>query len=79
MAAPPSAYKDRQFLAVIGDEVSECVALSPPKLAKQSYEKPELLYKYHNVPIPPLGMVDDILTMTDASTTAMVSPTKCID
>jgi len=37
MAAPPSAYKDRQFLAVIGDEVSECVALSPPKLAKQSY------------------------------------------
>lgn len=24
MAAPASAYKDRQFLAVIGDEVSSC-------------------------------------------------------
>ena len=23
MAAPPSAYKDRQFLAVIGDEVGQ--------------------------------------------------------
>ena len=26
MAAPPSAYKDRQFLAVIGDEVSSFIA-----------------------------------------------------
>lgn len=29
MAAPPSAYKDRQFLAVIGDEV---LPAPPPPL-----------------------------------------------
>ena len=34
MAAPPSEYKDRQFLAVIGDEVSASSAtdLSTKKL-----------------------------------------------
>ena len=30
------------------------------KLEKQCCEKPENLYKYKGVPIPPLGMVDDI-------------------
>ena len=29
-----------------------------------------MLYKYHGVPIPPLGMVDDVLTVTDAAKTA---------
>jgi hypothetical protein len=43
------------------------------KLAKSAYEKPEMLYKYHSVPIPPLGMVDDIITVTDASLTAKMN------
>jgi hypothetical protein len=32
-----------------------------------------MLYKYHGVPIPPLGMVDDILTVTDASLTGKMN------
>ena len=34
-------------------------------LGKLPYSKQDLLYKYKGVPIPPLGMVDDILTVTD--------------
>ena len=33
-------------------------------LGKLAYSKPDLLYKYKGVPIPPLGMVDDIVTVT---------------
>ena len=41
------------------------------KLGKHAYEHPELLYKYKGVPIPPLGMVDDILSVTDEENTGI--------
>ena len=34
-------------------------------LGKQCYKSPEALYQYKGVPIPPLGMVDDILCVTN--------------
>ena len=41
------------------------------KLAKEVYERPELLYKYKGVAdVPPLLMVDDILTVSKCDTTA---------
>ena len=43
------------------------------KLGKHAYELPELLYKYKGVPIPLLGMVDDILTVTDVENTATMN------
>ena len=33
-------------------------------LGKEAYKQPEQLYKYHGVPIPPLGMVDDIICVS---------------
>ena len=39
------------------------------QLGKSAYEKPDILYKYNGVPIPPLGMVDDILTVTNVENT----------
>ena len=39
------------------------------KLGKNAYEHPELLYTYKGVPIPPLGMVDDILTVSNVENT----------
>ena len=42
---------------------------SMDKLAKKANEIPEMLYKYKGVPIPPLEMVDDILTVTDVTNT----------
>ena len=39
------------------------------KLGKHAYEHTEMLYKYKGVPIPPLGMVDDILTVSDVKNT----------
>ena len=35
-------------------------------LGKSLYSKPETLYQYKGVPIPPLGMVDDIICVTNA-------------
>ena len=40
-----------------------CTA-SIDQLGKKAYEMPEILYKYNGVDIPPLGMVNDILTVT---------------
>ena len=34
------------------------------KLWKLAYSFPDILYKYKGIPIPPLGMVDDILTVS---------------
>jgi hypothetical protein len=39
------------------------------KLGKLCYENPHNLYSYKGVPIPPLGMVDDILTVSSADKT----------
>ena len=39
------------------------------KLGKIAYAKPNILYKYHGVPIPPLGMVDDVLIVTNVENT----------
>ena len=39
------------------------------ELPKQAYEKPEDLYMYKGVRIPPLEMIDDILTVTNAEKT----------
>ena len=39
------------------------------KLGKHAYEHPELLYMYKGVTIPPLGMVDDILTVSNVENT----------
>ena len=49
-----------------------CTA-SIDQLGKKAYEMPEILYKYNGVDIPPLGMVDDILTVTS------VENTKCMN
>ena len=35
-------------------------------LGKSLYSEPETLYQYKGVPIPPLGMVDDIICVTNA-------------
>ena len=35
------------------------------KLGKLAYSLPEILYKYKGISIPPLGMVDDILTVSN--------------
>ena len=40
------------------------------KLGKQVYSMRELIYKYKGVDLPPLGMVDDIVTVTDVEKTA---------
>ena len=42
---------------------------SMDKLGQMAYAKPDILYKYHGVPIPPLGMVDDVLTVTNVENT----------
>ena len=34
------------------------------KLGKVAYSVPDILYKYKGIPIPPLGMIDDILTVS---------------
>ena len=39
------------------------------KLGKEAYNKPQNLYKYKGVPIPPLGMVDDIITVSSVENT----------
>ena len=39
------------------------------KLGKNAYEHPDLLYTYKGVPISPLGMVDDILTVSNVENT----------
>ena len=39
------------------------------KLGKIAYENPESLYKYKGVPIPPLGMVDDVITVSNVENT----------
>ena len=39
------------------------------KLSKDSYTKPLELYSYKGVPVPPLEMVDDILTVTNVENT----------
>ena len=43
------------------------------KLGKEAYSMPEHLYKYHGVPIPPLGMVDDVLTVSNVENTLIVN------
>ena len=43
------------------------------KLGKAAYKEPEHLYKYHGVPIPPLGMVDDILSVTSVESTSKIN------
>ena len=35
------------------------------KLGKQVYQMPEMCYNYKGVQIPPLGMVDDIISVTN--------------
>jgi hypothetical protein len=43
------------------------------KIGKMAYNNIDMLYKYHGVPIPPLGMVDDILTVTDVNKTLLMN------
>ena len=43
--------------------------VSIDQLGKQAYTNTDILYKYNGVPIPPLGMVDDILTVTNVENT----------
>jgi hypothetical protein len=40
------------------------------KLGKLCYKTPQNLYEYKGVPIPPLGMVDDIICVTNATKSA---------
>ena len=39
------------------------------KLGKLVYSMPEMMYKYKGVPIPPLGMIDDVITVTNVNQT----------
>ena len=43
------------------------------KLGKQAYASPENLYKYKGVPIPPLGMVDDIVSVSSVENTEKIN------
>ena len=43
--------------------------VSIDQLGKKAYEKPDFLYKYNGVDIPPLGMVNNILTVTNVENT----------
>ena len=43
------------------------------KLSKQVYKMPELLFDYKGVKVPPLGMVDDIITVTNVEQTARMN------
>ena len=43
--------------------------VSIDQLGKKAYEMPDILYKYNGVDIPPLGMVDDIITVTNVENT----------
>ena len=42
-------------------------------LGKQCYKTPELLYQYKGVPIPPLGMVDDIVCVSTSDKTQIMN------
>ena len=42
-------------------------------LEKKVYQVPETLYQYKGVPIPPLGMVDDIICVTNVKRSAEVN------
>ena len=46
---------------------SLCCTSTIDQLGKLAYSNPDALYKYKGVPIPPLGMVDDILTVTNVT------------
>ena len=48
---------------------SLCCTVTMDKLGKQVYSMPELLYQYKGVGVPPLGMVDDIITVTNVDKT----------
>ena len=48
---------------------------SMDKLGKLSYKAPQNLYKYKDVPIPPLGMVDDIICVSSVEQTANMNKT----
>ena len=52
---------------------SLCCTSTMDKLGKLAYSMPEVLYDYKGVPIPPLGMVDDILTVTNVNMTAKMN------
>ena len=43
------------------------------KLGKMCYEKPEFLYKYKGVPIPPLGMVDDVINVSNVENAELMN------
>ena len=42
-------------------------------LGKEAYSQPDILYNYKGVEIPPLGMVDDIISVTSVENTAKVN------
>ena len=44
---------------------SLCCTSTIDNLGKLAYGRPDILYKYKGVPVPPLGMVDDILTVSN--------------
>ena len=43
------------------------------KLAKQVYSMPEMMYKYKGVPIPRLGIIDDVITVTNVDQTPNIN------
>ena len=42
-------------------------------LGKKVYRMPEMCYNYKGVLVPPLGMVDDIITVTNVNQTASMN------
>jgi len=53
-----------------------CTA-SMDKLGKLCYTMKDSLYKYKGVPVPPLGMVDDVINVSSVENTAKMN--KCIN
>ena len=42
-------------------------------LGKEAYSQPNILYKYKGVEIPPLGMVDDIISVSSVENTGKMN------
>ena len=40
------------------------------KLGKLSYSIREMMYQYKGVPVPPVGMIDDVITVTSVEQTS---------
>ena len=52
---------------------SLCCTSTMDNLGKLAYDRPDILYEYKGVPVPPLGMVHDILTVSNVKDTSTMN------